>query len=337
MSGRITTEDHGGREVVVLRDDATGASASILPSFGFNLFDLRLPVAGEVRRVVVAADDFADKPTRPGRNGTPVLFPYPNRVRDGRYTFGGKTYQLPITNAPNAIHGFAISAPWDVVARTTDDAGASVTGRFHLAEHAPEMRPLWPTDAILEIRYTLKGRRLDMAVTVTNPTDADLPYGFGIHPYFRCPFAGAPLTEARVFLPATRTWVQEKNLPTGVVEPVDGRLDFRRGKPRAGLVLDDVLTGLTYEGDTGLVRLVDTSLGSEFRLTFDRAFRELVAFTPPQDNTLIAVEPYTQTTDAINLQARGIDAGLRVLGHGASETLRLAMETRDGVTADPSR
>ncbi|WP_435017159.1 aldose 1-epimerase [Tundrisphaera sp. TA3] len=329
MAYRVDTENHGGRTVIILRDETSGASASILPSFGFNMFDLRLPAAGQARRMVVAADDFADTPTRPGRNGTPVLFPYPNRVRDGRFTFRGKEYHLPITNAPNAIHGFAISAAWDVVSQGVDDSGAFAVGRFHLAEHAPEMRPHWPTDAILEIRYSLAGRKLDMTVTVTNPTDAELPYGFGIHPYFRCPFAGAPLSEARVILPASRHWILEKNLPTGEIEPVSSRLDFRRGKSRAGLVLDDVLTGLTYQGDFGVARLIDNSLRSEFRLTFDRGFRELVAFTPPQDQTLLAIEPYTQTTDAINLQARGLDAGLRVLGHGKSDTFRIGMETVD--------
>lgn len=327
MGYRVDTEDHDGRAVHVLRDLVSGASASVLPSFGFNMYDLRLPVAGEVRRVVVAADDFADRPTRPGRNGTPVLFPYPNRVRDGRFSFRGKSYQLPITNAPNAIHGFAITADWDVVEKGVNDAGAFIVGRFHLAEHAPEMRAHWPTDAILEIRYALAGRRLDMTVTVTNPTDQDLPYGFGIHPYFRCPFVSGNPADARVYLPASRYWPLQGHLPTGEVLPVDDRLDFRRGRSRAGLELDDVLTGLEYEGDHGVARLVDTKLKAEFRLTFDRGFRELVAFTPPHDDTLVAIEPYTQVTDAINLQARGIDAGLRVLGHGRTDTFRVGMET----------
>ena len=74
--------------------------------------------------------------------------------------------------------------------------------------------------------------------------------------------------------------------------------------------------------------MVDSALNAEFRLGFDRHFRELVVFTPPfGGGTLIAVEPYTQTTDAINLEARGIDTGLRVLGHGQSETMTIAMET----------
>jgi len=42
---------------------------------------------------------------------------------------------------------------------------------------------------------------------------------------------------------------------------------------------------------------------------------------------VLAVEPYTQTTDAINLQAKGIDAGLRILKHGAQDSLRITMET----------
>ena len=49
----------------------------------------------------------------------------------------------------------------------------------------------------------------------------------------------------------------------------------------AGLKLDDVLTGLAFEGDRCTCRLVDEALGAEFRLGFDRHFRELVVFTPP--------------------------------------------------------
>jgi aldose 1-epimerase len=45
------------------------------------------------------------------------------------------------------------------------------------------------------------------------------------------------------------------------------------------------------------------------------AFRELLVFTPPHRQA-VCLEPYTCVTDAINLQARGIDAGLLVLPPG---------------------
>ena len=330
MAYQVGTEEHGGRTVYTLRDDASGASAAVLPSFGFNLFDLRLPVAGEVRRVIDAAPDFADNPRNAGRNGTPVLFPYPNRVRDGRFSFEGKAYTLPVTLGPNAIHGFALDAPWDVVEHKSTPTEATITGRYQISKNSPAMRSHWPTDGILQIRYGLSGRRLSMTITVTNPTDADLPYGFGIHPYFRLPFReSGDLAATSVVLPASQYWVLTEFLPTGEKRAVDDRLDFRSGKPIRGLALDDVFTGLNYEGDRAVCRLVDLSLKSEFRLSFDKQFRELVAYTPPGPGNIISLEPYTQTTDAINLQAKGVDAGLRVLGHGRQDSFWIAMETAD--------
>src|SRR3954471_9000686 len=103
MAHRVTTEPRGGRTVYTLHDDATGASASILPSYGFNLFDLRLPAAGEVRPMLSAPVDFAENPRGGAGHGTPILFPYPNRVGGASFTFGGKAYRLPANNGPNSI------------------------------------------------------------------------------------------------------------------------------------------------------------------------------------------------------------------------------------------
>ena len=263
----------------------------------------------------------------PARNGTPILFPFPNRIRGGRYHFQGKDYQLPANNGPNAIHGFAMNVAWDVVEHKADADEAFVVGRYQISKNSPQMRPLWPADAVLQIRYGLSGRRLTMTITVTNPTAEDLPYGFGIHPYFRLPLdPGGDPAQTSVVLPAARYWVLSEFLPTGEIRPVDTRLDFRKGQPRKGLKLDDVLTGIDFEGDRATCRLVDQALQAEFRLSFDRGFRELVAYTPAAGG-VIAVEPYTQTTDAINLEPKGIDAGLRRLGHNQQDTLVIVMET----------
>ncbi|MFO0887804.1 MAG: aldose 1-epimerase [Isosphaeraceae bacterium] len=328
MAFRVTTEKRGSQTVYMLHDLASGASAAVLPAHGFNLFDLRLPVAGEVRPVLFAAEDFDENPRSGAGNGIPILFPYPNRVRNATFTFQGHTYSLPATNAPNAIHGFAVNAPWDVVEHAADSKSAWITGRYQISRNTPELLDRWPTDAILQVSYRLAERRLTMSVEVTNPTARDLPYGFGIHPYFRMPFEpGGDLDRTRVILPASRYWVLDHFLPTGEILPVDARLDFRQGQPMSGLRLDDVLTGLEFADGRGTCRLVDLARKAEFRLSFDRNFRELVVYTPPTRPGVISLEPYTQTTDAINLSGKGVDAGLRVLGHGAHEALTLAMET----------
>jgi aldose 1-epimerase len=328
MSYEVEGRTVGGRAVYTLRDQATGESATILPSYGFNLYDLRLRVAGQVRRIIEAAPNWAENPGHPGRNGTPILFPFPNRIRDARFTFQGKDYTLPVNNKPNAIHGFAIDANWDVLEHGASDTGASITGRYQISKQSPAMLEHWPADAILQVKYTLARGRLTLEADVTNPTAQDLPYGFGIHPYFRIPFTpGGDQSRTQVILPPAKYWVLENFLPTGDIRPVDARLDFRQGQPMKGLKLDDVLTDLPKD-DMRVCRLVDLDLKAEFRLTFSSVFRELVVYTPPGDGGIISLEPYTQTTDAINLQARGVAAGLRVLGHGGHEGFSITMETK---------
>ncbi len=329
MNTRVDRTEHNGRTIYTLVDAASGASAAVSPSYGFNLFDLRLPAQREVRRVIVAADDFAANPSRPGRNGIPILFPFPNRIRDGRYSFEGRDYELFIEpGKAHAIHGFAIAASWDVVdSGATDKYGAFLVGRFQISKNAPDRLDSWPADAVLTVRYALAGRRLDMTITVANPADRNLPFGFGIHPYFRLPFVAGTPQAGRLILPAAEMWVLDASLPTGVRVPVEPRVDFRGGGSTAGRHLDDVLTGLSFDEDRCICRLVDDDLRCETVLSFDQTFRDLVVFVPPQDNTLVAVEPYTQTTDAINLDARGIDAGLHVLKPGESVTMRIAVET----------
>lgn len=328
MAYRIGTQTRGGRTVHTLHDDATGASASVLPSHGFNLFDLRLPAAGGVFPLIVAAEDFAENPAGGAGQGNPILFPYPNRVRDATFSFRGRTFKLPANNGANAIHGFAVDAPWEVLEHRADSDSASIVGRYQISRHGAQVLENWPADAVLQVSYRLAGRRLTMTITVSNPTADDLPYGFGIHPYFRLPFAaGGSLDKTRVVLPASRYWVLKDYLPTGEILPVDARLDFRSGQSMSRLKLDDVLTGLEFNGGEAVCRLMDLEKNAEFRLGFDRAFREIVVYTPGGRPGVIAVEPYTQTTDAINLQPRGIDAGLRVLGHDGEDTFVIFMET----------
>jgi aldose 1-epimerase len=329
MAFRTSVETRpNGREVITLHDDASGSQASVLPSFGFNLFDLRLPVAGKITPILVSAPTFVDDPQGPARHGFPVLFPFPNRIKEGKYTWAGHDYQLPATNGKNAIHGWAMSSSWKVLGHGVDKDGAYVHGRYSLSEQSPDKHALWPTDGVLEIRYTLNGSKLSMAATVTNPTNKDLPYGLGFHPYFRIPFTpGGDTANTEVIIPAAKEWELVECLPTGKVKPVDARLDFQKGQPRKDLKLDDVLTGLSYTNGLCTCRLIDKAAKTEFRLSFDNNYREIVVFTPSAGPDVIAVEPYTQTTDAINLQQQGIDAGLRILKHGESHTLHIAMET----------
>ena len=204
------------------------------PSYGFNLFDLRLPAAGEVRPMISAPEDFAENPRGGAGHGTPILFPYPNRVGGARFTLPGDgRTSCPANNGPNAIHGFAVDAPWDVVEHKAGADAASIVGRYQISRNTPaDAGKLAHRRGLAGAATPLAGRRLTMTITVSNPTASDLPYGFGIHPVL--PAARSPRgrpRRTRVIVPAVAYLGAQGFLPTGETRPVDARLDFRPGQP----------------------------------------------------------------------------------------------------------
>ena len=314
-----------GRDATLIRlDDGAGGGAEVWPALGFNCF--RWDVVRDGRKLdLLYADPALFTDGRSTRSGVPILFPFPNRIRDGRFAWDGKEYQLPINDGShrNAIHGFAAQRPWRVVGQGADAASAWVTGEFQAARDAADCLSLWPADYLLRITYRLGAGLLRVEAEVENTDRRTLPFGLGYHPYYRMPFAlGTPLQECLVQAPALRTWPLVEFLPTGERRALDAARDLLAPRLLADLQLDDVLTDLPTApmGPDGLCdRGVLRSGGEALRLLGSPAFRELVVFTPPHRQAF-CVEPYTSTTDAINLQQRGVDAGLLTLPPGGRWT-----------------
>src|SRR5258705_13286721 len=96
-------------EIVPIRDAASGASAEILVSQGFNCFRFTAMPDGQGVEVIYAPADFATGQERPSRGGIPLLFPFPGRISGTTFTWEGKQYALEAGDAfGNAIHGFAL-------------------------------------------------------------------------------------------------------------------------------------------------------------------------------------------------------------------------------------
>ena len=62
---------------------------------------------------------FAEDETVKGGRGQNLL-PWPNRIRDGKYTFAGQSHQLALSEPArhNASHGLARYVPWVLTDRT---------------------------------------------------------------------------------------------------------------------------------------------------------------------------------------------------------------------------
>ena len=322
---RITqaqTGDRGG-EVYELTDTAGTVRAEVWPQWGFNClkWQVRQP-DGRWADILYNAADWETNPV-PTRSGHPILFPFPGRIRDGRFTFDGKTYQLPLNDSAkqNAIHGFTPRNPWRVADWNGDDEFAFVTGEFSLARDSPESLPLWPADFIMSVTYRLYADKLRVDVRVENPGPGALPFGLGYHPYFRLPGMPEPsIDNCALQANVSEVWEGEGGVPTGWRKELPAEIDFRQPRVIGATALDNVLTGVNgpetrNSGFVELARLAHPHAAGQLRVLADHAFRELVLFTPPHRHA-VAIEPYTCSADAVNLSARGIDSGWRVLEAG---------------------
>lgn len=327
MSFEIRQLKSDGFNIFELTDKQSGATAKVAPALGFNLFSLQLPVAGRLLPVLVEPKSMEDLKAGPSRYGNPILFPFPNRIDHGQFTWNGKAYETPAGNGAHAIHGYAHKAAWRVLKTTTDEQQASISAGFQLSKDAPEHLPHWPTDAAIEVTYTLKTDRLVVSARVSNPGTAPLPWGLGYHTYFNLPLTSeGSLEKTSVAVPASRRWQLSNFIPTGEKAALPPELDLRNGRSMKGLKADDVLTDLGHDADGKTVCVMsDLHKNVEVKLITDRQFRELVLFTPSWNTRALAIEPYTQTTDAINLAAKGIDGGLRLLEPGALAELSMTI------------
>ena len=293
----------------------TGARARILADYGFNLYSLELVWDGAPREVLWSAPGFAEAPSGPSLSGTPILFPFAGRLRGRSFPFAGKTWTVEGQDdgKGNAIHGFVLDRPWQVV----EQAPHRAVARFHASQVAPRILDWWPSDFVLTTSYELAGGRLRCEHTVENPGDRPLPFGLATHPYLRVPLAdGSAPGDCAITVPASSWWPLEAMLPMGRTLPVDGGRDLRAGRRFADTYLDDVLSDLAVE-DGRVTARIDDPGGRALLASFDRAFRACVVYNPPHRQA-ICLEPYTCVPDPFTLVKRGVDAGLRLIAPGAS-------------------
>jgi aldose 1-epimerase len=316
MPFQIRSEKRGtvaGLDPTIWVLEGEGNRAEIWPARGFNCFRWSI----QDREMLYADPQFLEG-SSPTRTGIPILFPFPNRIRDGRSSWEGKDYQLPINDPQkkNAIHGFVCRRPWRVVDQGGDDSSAWLTGEFLGSRDAPECRSLWPADYRILVTYCLNAGKLRIEATVDNPDRVGLPFGLGYHPYFR-----VTGNDSKIQVPAGEFWALEESLPSGTREPVEGVRDLNQPRRFGELTVDDVLTELPSQpsSDGLCLRGNIQDATSILKVLTSASFREMVVFTPPHRQAF-CIEPYTCTTDAINLQQRGVDAGLIVLAPGQSWT-----------------
>lgn len=220
-----------------------------------------------------------------------ILFPFPNRLRDGRYTWHSREYAFPINNAPtnNAIHGFVRHESFAVERIELTARRASITSRFV----ADGKNAAYPFPFTLDVTFSITAKSEFIATfSVTNQHDASIPVGLGWHPYFRLTPRAAD--HHLQLPPCERIEIDERMIPTGRRSPY---ADFREERSLGETQLDTCFAVLPGES---AVHAVLRAPGHSLTIEAPRErFPFFQVFTPPA-RTSIAIEPMTCNVDAFH-------------------------------------
>jgi len=157
---------------------------------------------------------------------------FANRIAKGRFTLDGKTYQLPINNGPNSLHGGTAGfgqAAWTVV-KVVSGPEASVTLRYV----SPDGDQNYPGQVTATATYSLNESN-ELTVDYRATTDSPTIVNISNHAYWNLAgeASGRSVLDQFLTIPAEAyTPVDETQIPTGELRPVAGTpFDFRKPKP----------------------------------------------------------------------------------------------------------
>ncbi len=224
-----TLKDGTAIEAVTL-SNAHGVSAKIL-SYGATLQSLMGPDrAGKIADVVLGYDDLASYVDHPNFFGVTVGR-YANRIAGGRFTLDGKTYQLPLNDKVNSLHGGGKG--FDKVAWTVVSVKSGPTATLVLGHRSPDGESGYPGNLDVTVTYTLDEAG-NLGIAYDAKTDAPTIVNMTNHAIFDLGGEGSAMgaNGHRLTIPAKAiTPVDDKLIPTGALQPVQGTVfDFRSGR-----------------------------------------------------------------------------------------------------------
>ena len=274
----------GGQAVdIYTLTNSNGMEVKIL-TYGGIIQSVKVPDRHKhFENVTLGFDNLADYVAKSPYFGC-ITGRYANRIALGKFTLDGVTYQLPINNPPNSLHGGTVGFDKHVWAATViqnlDGVGLKLT------DTSPNGDQGYPGTLKSEVVYLLTDRnqiRMDYRATTDKATIVNLTN----HAYWNLEGEGSGSIEDHILeLNASHyTPVDPTLIPTGAIDPVAGTpMDFTRATAIGDRIRDgfeQLVIGRGYDHNWVLDRHSpnDTSMIRAARVLEPDSGRVLEIFT----------------------------------------------------------
>ncbi len=213
-----------------------------------------------------------------------ILFPFANRIKDGKYSFKGTDFQFECNegNLNNALHGLLHHKTFELVDEVIAEDSVSIV----LSYVEKELATGFPYLYTINLKYIITNNSIDLVFEVVNNDNKSFPFTLGWHPYF---LSGDLSKSSLIFESSKTVEFDDRMITKNVVE----------GEVVMPFEIKNQELDNCYALESGKI-IFDTP---NYKMTINSSAKEnfFQMYTPPVDNT-IALEPVTGISDSFNNQ-----------------------------------
>jgi aldose 1-epimerase len=278
---------------IIIKNDSTNESFSILPDSGARLCELFLHNGVELISVIKKIKN-VDSESRDDIFTNAKLSPFAGRIKAGEFTFKAVNYYL-VKNYPeenNACHGFVFDKKFVVTDKKVNEDSASCTLEYHYTGDVSG----YPFPFLIELTYQLSAfDGLTCTTKINNLSDVPIPLSDGWHFYFEL---GMKVDDLKLKIETNEMMELDPQMI-----PIGKRIMFTEF--RTPHIIDNRHFDSCFKV-TGNKKVVTQLLSAQRKIdlriwqeTGTGKYEYLVIYTPP-DRKSIAIEPISSNINTFN-------------------------------------
>lgn len=297
----------GKNPTLEITDKKNNSSYKILLK-GLTLLELNIPVNGKIYNIVdgyKTPDEFSEL----AGSRCCLMAPYSNRLRNFKYTFNKKKYDLSKQEEfPKPIHGLFKYIEYKIIKQEVTEDYARIV--FSTDEIKKGKFKGYNFNLDYFVTITFRNNCLDWQIDAQNNSNEAVPFGCGWHPYFKTSDDGVDHLEleipcSEVVLLDSEYCPLEDKSPFSEIEN-HPEIDFRpevKNKVIGKREVNACFSGLKFDSDC-LIRSSITDKENAIKISVYQNKGVMYAFTADtvkyRPRKSIAIEPVEFITNAFN-------------------------------------